>query len=917
MPRLLPEDRWTLVETLFQQAADLAPGQWENFLDSTCGNDTQLREEVLSLLRYDTRDDPPLLDALHADAASVVGDEPAAGRRVGPYRIEREIGRGGMAVVYLALRADGEFQKRVAIKLIKRGMDTQAVVNRLRRERSILAALDHPYIARLLDGGATPDGRPYIVMDYVEGLPIGRYSDQHRLSIEERCRLIGKVCDAVGYAHRNLVVHRDLKPANILVTPEGDPKLLDFGIAKLLGYEAGENGPETRGPMRPLTPEYASPEQLHGGTIGTTTDVFSLGVVLYELLTGERPHGPGDKAEKASAVALRAGRGRRWSRQLEGDLDNILQMALRSEPERRYLTIGQLQADLNSHLKGMPVAARQETLLYRCGKFLLRHRLGALGVLLIMVSLAGGMAATLWQARRADRERELANRRFAQVRELAGKFLFDFNDSITPLSGSTPVRKKVVETGMRYYDSLVNEAGDTPGLLEEIARGYDRLGDIQGNPYYPNLGDVAGAAASYRKALAVRARIADPSPDFLRDRILGHVRMGQILQFQGRYDDSAGYLKEAVAFVPSPKSQPAAVRDALGTALSVLGDTQLRAGDDTGCLRSRSEVLALRLDLAKESEPADVAAQRGISSAETKLGEYYFHKEIPERALPHLTAAREIDVRLSAADPTNVALTRKLRITDMLLGSVLAGSGSYLAKPGEASGILRDAMRLADRMLAADPDNRQGLEDVAITATSLGDSLRQDKDLPGARAVWVAGMAAAQRLPAADGNDGILSQLYRRMAMALSDEGKLEESLANLRLAEEHAVAAEKDAPNTTMKTLRLADISDTRADVYMAAKRWREAIGEMKSNLAAYVELARRDPGNPMFVENQPAIYAKLGDFYSRAKERENAGKAWRTALDGYAATEARRALTVAEKKDRDEVRGKLSAAAPPPVTK
>jgi tetratricopeptide (TPR) repeat protein len=253
----------------------------------------------------------------------------------------------------------------------------------------------------------------------------------------------------------------------------------------------------------------------------------------------------------------------------------------------------------------------------------------------------------------------------------------------------------------------------------------------------------------------------------------------------------------------------------------------------------------------------------------------------------------------------------------MLLGSVLAGSGSYLAKPGEASGILRDAMRLADRMLAADPDNRQGLEDVAITATSLGDSLRQDKDLPGARAVWVAGMAAAQRLPAADGNDGILSQLYRRMAMALSDEGKLEESLANLRLAEEHAVAAEKDAPNTTMKTLRLADISDTRADVYMAAKRWREAIGEMKSNLAAYVELARRDPGNPMFVENQPAIYAKLGDFYSRAKERENAGKAWRTALDGYAATEARRALTVAEKKDRDEVRGKLSAAAPPPVTK
>jgi tetratricopeptide (TPR) repeat protein/tRNA A-37 threonylcarbamoyl transferase component Bud32 len=951
LPVILPGDRWTLVERLFLEATDLAPAQREHFLTTFCGEDTQLRDEVLSLLRYDTGEDPPLLDALHADAASIVADEPAAGLLLGPYRILREIGRGGMAVVYLAERADGEYQKRVAIKLIKRGMDTQAVVKRLRQERSILAALDHPNIARLLDGGATPDSRPYIVMDYVEGVSIARYCDQHQLSVEERCRLIGKVCEAVAYAHRNLVVHRDLKPGNILVTKDGEPKLLDFGIAKLLSYEVGADGPETRGPFHPLTPEYASPEQLKGGSVGTTTDVYSLGVVLYELLAGERPRVAGDRAEKGSAVALRLGRGRRWSRQLAGDLDTILQMALRAEPERRYLSVGQLQADLSLHLKGLPVSAREETVFYRCGKFLARHRLGAVGALVVLLSLSAGMAATLWQARRADaqrqiaenrrmeaerqalaaaqaqrraegehaeaeRQRAIADRRFGQVRELAGKFLFDFHDAITSLPGSTPVRKMVVETGVRYYDSLLKEAGDNRDLLEEAARGYDRLGDVQGNPYFANLGDVAGAEASYRKALAVRAGIADASPGFLHDRILGHVRIGQILQFRGNYDESARVLRQALAFASAGQAQQATVRDALATAWSTLGDTQMRAGDDAGSLQSRLAFLRLRSELAKQSPPGDVDAQRGLSAAETKVGEYYFRDDIPEKALPHLNAAREIDVRLLAANPGNGALIRKLRITDLLLGAALAGSGKYLAKPGEATAILQDAARLSDRMLAADPANRQALEDAAITYTALGDSLHEEKDLPGARAAWEKGMAAAQRLPVADGNDGILSQLYRRTAIALSDEGKLEESLANLRQAAERAVALEKNSSDPTMKTLRLADVSDTRADVYKAAKHWREAIAEMQAEAAAYADLARRHPGQSFFVDAQPSILAKLADFYEAAGERENARSAMQSALDGYAAMEAKRALTAGEKKSQDEDKVKLAEWSKPVKT-
>jgi len=291
MQALSPDERWTQIEAGFQEAAELPPDSREAFLLHRCGADTQLREEVLSLLRYDTREETPLLEALQASAATLIVEEPAAGRMLGPYRIEREIGRGGMSVVYSAVRADGEYQKRVAIKLIKRGMDTRSVIERLRRERRILAALEHPSIARLLDGGTSADGLPWIAMEYVDGLPIHRYCAERQTGIADICRLIDKVCDAVACAHRNLVVHRDLKPTNILVAADGNPKLLDFGIAGVLADDDGldpnaADEPLTRGDARPLTPEYASPEQRRGAEVGTPADVCSLGIVLFELLAG-------------------------------------------------------------------------------------------------------------------------------------------------------------------------------------------------------------------------------------------------------------------------------------------------------------------------------------------------------------------------------------------------------------------------------------------------------------------------------------------------------------------------------------------------------------------------------------------------------------------------------------------------------
>jgi len=377
MSSVLPGDRWERVEKLFQEATELPPGAREKFIEERCGGDVKLRDEVLSLVRYDTGEQTTFGEALQAAAASLVADD-APGRRVGPYRIEGEIGRGGMSVVYLGVRADGEFEKRVAIKLIKRGMDTDAVIGRLRQERRILAGLEHPSIARLLDGGTTGDGRPWLAMEYVEGLAIHKFCERYALSREDRCRLIANVCDAVAYAHRNLVIHRDLKPANILVTPDGLPKLLDFGIAKLLDAESGE----TRAAVRPFTPEYASPEQRNGGRVGITTDVFSIGVVLFELLTGRRPE---IGAEHAAG----------------SDLDLIVGKALREDPERRYPSADQLAEDLRRYLAGLPVAARPDSLRYRAGKFVRRNRAGVAAAATVLVALTGGIAVSTWEAHQA------------------------------------------------------------------------------------------------------------------------------------------------------------------------------------------------------------------------------------------------------------------------------------------------------------------------------------------------------------------------------------------------------------------------------------------------------------------------------------------------------------------------------------
>ena len=416
-------ERWHQIKGILDEALEQEEPERAGFIAAACQGDDELRREVESLAASEAE----IGDFIETPVFRIRLDEVeplAVGERIGAWRIVREIGWGGMGAVYLAERADQEFEQRVAIKLVRRGMDTDEIVRRFRSERQILAHLDHPNIAKLFDGGTTADGRPYFVMEYVEGRPIHDFCDERKLSVRERLELFRQVCAAVHFAHQNLIVHRDLKPGNILVTADGVPKLLDFGIAKLLD-PTQEAFALTRADLRPMTPDYASPEQVRGEPITTASDVYSLGVLLYRLLTGQRPYRPTTDPQalaeaicktepvRPSSAIARAGEipdseTRILRRQVAGDLDNIVLMAMRKEPQRRYASVDQLSNDIERHLEGLPVVARKDTLGYRTRKFVGRHKLGvtlAAATLLMIVGFS--ITVTLfWQ--RAERARERA-----------------------------------------------------------------------------------------------------------------------------------------------------------------------------------------------------------------------------------------------------------------------------------------------------------------------------------------------------------------------------------------------------------------------------------------------------------------------------------------------------------------------------
>lgn len=443
--------RWQVIEELLDAALELAPDKRQSFIDAIPA--PKLRHEVASLLAVDGR----AVGFMDAPAAALSGDffvsshgNSHVGRRFGSYTIVREVGRGGMGTVYLAERSDGAFEQKVALKIVTRTIIDDETARRFGRERQILASLNHPHIAQLHDGGVSESGEPFLAMEYVEGTRVDEFCDRQSLSTSERLRLFLDICSAVAFAHQNLIVHRDIKPSNILVTADGTPKLLDFGIAKLLDENEGDDRTKTE--YRAFTPEYASPEQAEGGPITTATDVYSLGVLLSNLVE-PRVTDAGDGRTNKQRTSTKG-------QNHKTELNAIQAMARREESARRYPSVQQLAEDVQRYLDGLPVRAQKDSLGYRASKFVQRNRAGVIAAGVIVLSLVAGITVSAWQAYAASQERDRAERRFNDVRRLSNALLFEITPKIERLVGSSEARELLVGHALQYLDSLAGEAGD-------------------------------------------------------------------------------------------------------------------------------------------------------------------------------------------------------------------------------------------------------------------------------------------------------------------------------------------------------------------------------------------------------------------------------------------------------------------------
>ena len=666
-------------------------------------------------------------------------DAVKTGTRIGPYRIVREIGRGGMGAVYLAERDDEHYQQQVAIKLIKPGLGGDVIRRRFRNEMQILAELNHPNIARLFDAGTTADGLPYLVMEYVEGSPINVFCDQHQLSVEQRLRLFCTVCEAVQYAHQHLVIHRDIKPGNILVTSEGLPKLVDFGIAKLL--QDGTLAPDLTATAMPfMTPQYASPEQVRGESVTTATDVYSLGVVLYELLSGHAPYRfqsrvPHEVAkaicdqdpERPSVAVTKHGetgdtRLSRNRKRLHGDLDNIVLMAMRKEPQRRYATAEQLSEDIQRHLDGLPVRARQDTFAYRAGKFIRRQKVAVAAAAIVAVTLLVGIIATTWQAGVARAERARSESRFNEVRQLANSIVFEVHDAVVNLPGSTPARQLIVQRGLKYLDSLAKDAAGDRGLQRELAAAYEKLGAVQYTPTVAHLGDLPGALQSHRKAAALREALVASDPanrDYRRDLLDSYWFIATLVGAQG---DLSGELEMMKQQLPARRELAAAEttefldRYNLAGTHTFIGSALMQMGDAKGALESQREALRIREELYT-LDPNTARSRRALTISYEYVGLATDQAGDTRAALELQRRGLELRESLVAADPLNTDLRLMLNESYRFVGDMLFKLGDY----DSAAEHYQKQLALTREMVASDPSNAQFRANEAVALIKNGD----------------------------------------------------------------------------------------------------------------------------------------------------------------------------------------------------
>ena len=920
-------ERWRKIEELFHAAFEMTPDERGGFLEGLCGGDASLRSEIEKLIEGsdqagDFIETPPVLDK-STIKLSDPENTPLTGVRIGAYKVIREIGRGGMGTVYLAARDDDEFRKHVAIKVIIAGFDHETIIQRFRNERQILAGLDHPNIARLLDGGTTESGAPYFVMEYIEGQTIRDYCDGHRLTTIERLKLFRAVCSAVHFAHQNLIVHRDIKPANILITTEGTPKLLDFGVAKLLSPNAPgvELTGATMSPtVRMMTPEYASPEQARGETITTASDVYSLGVLLYELLTGHRPYRVSSRsmleimeaiceqepAKPSTAIGriytspeaggntevtvtpeavskARDSEPKRLRRELEGDLDNIVLKAMRKEPQRRYASVEQFSEDIQRYFEHLPVIARQDTLAYRMGKFVVRQKAGVAAAALVVIALLAGAVATLWQAHAARQERDKAEHRFNQVRKLANAVLFDYHDGIEKLPGSTPVREKMVKDALEYLDSLSGESGGDFALQRELASAYEKVGDVQGAPYRANLGNYAGALVSHEKALAIREKVnatSDANAQMKLELARSYGAVGELSQVTGDIPAALDNYEKAFTVFASLSNKSEEAQRALSTLHVRFGRALKVSGELGKALDNYRQGIAITNSLSAVS-PNDQRLIRDLAFANIFLGDALKDSgNLKEALAAERTASALLEPLVTQ---TNAQSRRDVSVAQQRITEVLE-------RMGDKRGALEIDLKflaIDEELAKADPSNALARRDVYIDhykIAFLQEAIGEIKAALANQRICIA-LCEAQVAanPASSESRGDLSVGYFRLGEMLENSHNMQEALVNykkaLTIKEAMSIA---DPSNADAR----GDVSEDQMKVSDVTLKLGERAGVLDGYLKALAirqELVSATPDDAEGRTQLARIYASLGAYFTLQAEAGKRSADWRDARRWY----------------------------------
>ncbi|MDH5824419.1 serine/threonine-protein kinase [Luteimonas sp. RD2P54] len=761
-------ERWKRVRALFDRLVELPREQWQRRLADTCAGDAALEQEVLALLAADAgiRAEPPrlaaegialLADLVWRDEAAEL--ERLAGTRLGPFRLLHPIGHGGMGAVWLAERADGEFAQKVAIKLIRSVWDEAEAEARFRAERQILAGLQHPRIAHLIDGGVTPDGKPWLALEYVDGIDLGRYSERHRLDLKQRLQLFLSVCEAVAHAHARLVVHRDLKPSNILVSGDGSVKLLDFGIAKLVDAQFPQAST-----TRVFTPEYAAPEQVRGEPVTTAVDVYALGLLLYELLTGRHPYRPENATPAAyeravleqaptrpshavtrdgaegAAAALSAQRRltpQRLKRELRGDLDAIMLKALRKEPAQRYGSVQDLAADLRAWLQHRPVAARRGGWRYGAARFLRRHALAIAAAATAVCGLAIGLGLALWQAHEARVQRDVARyemRKSEQtLRFLTG--LFDLADPHRNLGANVTARELLAQ-GKRQIDTELKDAPDARAAL---------LGAL-GNAY---LGLGLFDEAEPLLAENLRLRRAGGERDALVRALFDY---GRALAEAGRMREDLALMREAAALLPDVAANAA-----------LLAEVEYRQ--------------ATQLYNLSEHAESEALYRRALSRERSLYGHYK-----PQTVINFVTLLRVTERAREGERFTRAALAlarERLPANDPAIASLLASLAQDLQAQGrhaEAEPLYREALELKRQVFGE--EHQQTL----VTLNGLGTVL-DAADKPEQAIEVLTRVVALRRKQLGDGHKDIASPL-NNLARVETKLGRYREARAHYQEAQ-------------------------------------------------------------------------------------------------------------------------------------